>query len=212
MIAEIGEKNSDRGGDNSLLTIGCLLLTIYQGFGRDAGDGGMGGYIVEDDGAGADGSPLAYLDAGYYCGSGSDPGPSTDVDVAAECGMGRDMDVVAYFAFMINGRSGVHYAVLPDYCITLDNRALHYDRTFTDCSVFRNNSGRMNRGSIHQQKSVRYHFPNFVRADTDDQGAFNIFIRSFMYWYPMNILAMRGVIIEASDTITLGLYYILYHL
>lgn len=52
--------------------------------GGDTGDGSVRWDVVEDDGAGADGRPLAYPDAGDYGRSGSDPGAFANVDVAAE--------------------------------------------------------------------------------------------------------------------------------
>ena len=66
----------------------------------------------------------------------------------------------------------------------------------------------MNRGGVHQWISVRYHFSHSVRTDADNQWAIYIFVRSLIDWNSMNFLAMRRIIIEASNAVTFRLYNI----
>ena len=114
-------------------------------------------YVADDCGSGGDRGPLAYLDAWDYCCSGTDPGAFADVDVAAEGRVGGDVDVVTDYTFVVYGGSCVDDAVVSDFCVRLDYRALHHDRSGTNGCIFRNNSGRMDRcGEL--RLSVRYQF------------------------------------------------------
>ena len=79
------------------------------------------------------------------------------MDVSAKGGVRRYMHIVVDLTFMVDGGAGFDYAVFADFCIALDYRPLHNHRTLSDRDIFRNNSGRMDRGGADGQ-SVRYHF------------------------------------------------------
>lgn len=129
----------------------------WKGMGGEAGDGGVGRDVADDGGTGGYSSPLPYLDAWDDSRTSSYPGTFADVDVTAEGCVGGDVDVVSDFTFVVDGGASVDNTMSTDLYIGLDYCTLHDYGTGTYGCVFRNNSGRMDRGGVHKRISVRYH-------------------------------------------------------
>lgn len=122
------------------------------------------------------------------------------------------MGEVSYYTFMVHRGSGIDDAVLSNPGIGLNDRALHYYRAVSNFGRRGNNRPGMNGLYVLERAFPGNESSYFVRPDTDNQRAFDLGLRCLENRSPLNLIAMRGIIIETAHTVALSLDNIHYNL